>query len=76
MPLYEYRCDECGTKFEERRPLAAGDEPAECPNCASLRSKRQVSLFMTLSKSGEGSESVGGGCGCGGACSCGGDHLN
>ncbi len=76
MPLYEYQCAECGTKFEVRRNMRASDDPAQCPNCASSQSKRQVSLFMAFTKGAEGSESIGGGCGCGGACSCGGHHLN
>jgi putative FmdB family regulatory protein len=76
MPLYEYQCDNCGEKFEVRRPIRASDDPAACPNCESNDSRRQVSLFMTFVKGAEGTQSMGGGCGCGGACSCGGSHLN
>jgi putative FmdB family regulatory protein len=76
MPLYEYRCEDCGHKFELRRPIQASDDPAECPNCASSESERQVSLFISFSKGGANTESLGGGCGCGGACSCGGHSLN
>ncbi len=76
MPLYEYRCENCGTKFELRRPISAGDDPAPCPECANINSKRQVSMFMSFTKGAEGTQSVGGGCGCGGACACGGHHLN
>lgn len=76
MPLYEYQCDNCGEKFEMRRPIPASDEPAPCPNCESEDSRRQVSLFMSFVKGAERGQSTGGGCGCGGACSCGGHHLN
>lgn len=76
MPLYEYQCENCGEEFELRRPIAASDEPAPCPNCSSPESKRQVSLFMAFVKGPESSQALGGGCGCGGACSCGGSHLN
>ncbi len=76
MPLYEYQCEACGTKFDMRRSIQASDDPAQCPNCTSNQSKRQVSLFISFTKGAAGSESSGGGCGCGGACSCGGHHLN
>jgi putative FmdB family regulatory protein len=32
MPLYEYRCRECDTRFDARRPLAEADAPAPCPD--------------------------------------------
>jgi putative FmdB family regulatory protein len=76
MPLYEYECDNCGEKFEMRRPISAIDDPAPCPNCESGESKRQVSRFLAFVKGAEGEDSIGGGCGCGGACSCGGHNLN
>ncbi|MCZ7542436.1 MAG: zinc ribbon domain-containing protein [Anaerolineae bacterium] len=32
MPLYEYRCDECGVRFEHRQHFS--DSPiTECPEC-------------------------------------------
>ena len=32
MPLYEYRCDECGVRFERRQHFS--DEPVKtCPEC-------------------------------------------
>ncbi len=76
MPLYEYRCDECGTKFELRRTMSASDEPAACPECASEQSRRQVSLFASVAKNSSEAQGMGGGCGCGGACSCGGHSSN
>ncbi len=33
MPLYEYRCDTCGT-FDERRPSTEATAPLDCPGCA------------------------------------------
>ena len=75
MPLYEYRCQECGNKFELRRTMSASDEPATCPECASNQSERQLSLFISMVKDSPGLSS-GGGCGCGGACSCGGHSMN
>jgi putative FmdB family regulatory protein len=76
MPFYEYQCDNCGEKFELRRAIHAGDDPAPCPRCESLDSKRQVSLFMSFVKGPDATQAAGSGCGCGGTCSCGGHHLN
>jgi putative FmdB family regulatory protein len=32
MPLYEYRCRDCDTRFDARRPMAEADAPAPCPD--------------------------------------------
>ncbi|MDV2990905.1 MAG: hypothetical protein N4J56_000559 [Chroococcidiopsis sp. SAG 2025] len=32
MPLYEFRCDDCGV-FDEWRSLAECNNPANCPTC-------------------------------------------
>lgn len=41
MPLYDYRCDFCATRFEKHHSMT--DEPAvSCPACGS-ESRRQVS---------------------------------
>jgi putative FmdB family regulatory protein len=34
MPLYEFRCSDCGL-FEEWRKLAESSAPAFCPQCAA-----------------------------------------
>ena len=43
MPIYEYRCEDCGTKFEKllRR---AGDE-VNCPSCGQSHLKTEFSTF-------------------------------
>ena len=33
MPLYDYKCDECGTMDSEFRSLATFDDPKDCPIC-------------------------------------------
>ena len=44
MPLYDFSCSDCGTKFERlvRREADAGE--VDCPSCASLRVSRELSL--------------------------------
>jgi putative FmdB family regulatory protein len=41
MPIYEFRCTECGTEFEEL--AKAGSRAAVCPSCGSERVRRVFS---------------------------------
>jgi putative FmdB family regulatory protein len=74
MPLYEYYCEDCRTKFEALRPMSKADAAIQCKNCESMQTSRAISLFAAYSK-GEGGTSqavagAGGGCGscAGGTC--------
>jgi putative FmdB family regulatory protein len=69
MPLYEYVCERCETRFEELRPSSRMDEPALCP-AGHGGSKRVLSTFaaMTRDPFGESAPVSGGGGGCGGGC--------
>ena len=62
MPIYEYKCKNCGEKFEEFQSIGAGNEDVVCPNCNTPRPER---LFSAFSSSGAsvGSSSSGGSCG-------------
>ena len=44
MPIFEYVCDDCGSKFEKllRR---AGDAAGECPSCGRSHLSEQLSTF-------------------------------
>jgi putative FmdB family regulatory protein len=67
MPLYEYVCEKCDTRFEQLRPSRRMDDAASCPE-GHVRSHRVLSTFAALTKDSAGEmESVGGGCG--GGCS-------
>jgi putative FmdB family regulatory protein len=35
MPLYEFRCDECGT-FDAWRTIVERSAPAPCPSCETM----------------------------------------
>lgn len=73
MPIYEYFCADCRTKFEALRPMAQADEKIACETCGGGHTARVLSVFAI--KGGDGAsvmESHGGGCACGGACACGG----
>jgi putative FmdB family regulatory protein len=42
MPLYDFRCADCGERFEAR---AASDERPACPACGARDSERLPSSF-------------------------------
>ena len=73
MPLYEYRCTSCESRFELLRPMSMADETAPCPGCAEP-ARRAVSIFasFTVGANGEALPMAGGGCACanGGECAC------
>ena len=50
MPIYEYFCSECDTKFEQMRPLSKSGEDAECPKCHKP-ARRKMSTFAAFSTS-------------------------
>lgn len=63
MPLYEYVCLECSSKFEKLRSAAESDGVA-CDGCGSDHTRRLLSLFAAHSKGDGGTRCIGGG-GCG-----------
>jgi len=44
MPIFEYRCDDCGSKFE-KLVRSSAPEAAECPSCGHDHVTTQVSSF-------------------------------
>ena len=74
MPLYEYRCDDCGAGFETLVRSAGLADRQPCAECGSPQARRMLSVFSTPRASGGDGASLpmagpsgGGGC-CGGAC--------
>lgn len=45
MPLYEYRCDACGTEFTDILPMSLRND-ASCPKCGARECKR---LYRSVS---------------------------
>ena len=56
MPIYEYRCDECGKRSTSLLPSYSSPDPP-CPHCGKQALKRLVSTFATAS-SGEGTAAI------------------
>ena len=42
MPIYEYQCDDCGSKFEVFKKISEKDNE-KCPHCSSEKVKRLIS---------------------------------
>jgi putative FmdB family regulatory protein len=74
MPIYEYVCKDCGTRFDVLRSMKEADSPARCKNCLGERSTRQLSVFFSKSADRVATTTSSSGCaGCGGG-SCGSCH--
>jgi putative FmdB family regulatory protein len=66
MPIYEYICPDCNTKFELMRPISRSSEAADCPVCKH-KANRALSRFVCRSGSEYGTTApIGGGGGCAG----------
>ena len=79
MPVYEYYCSNCRTKFDALRPMSDADVAIKCEHCESTRTARVLSMFFASAGSRGESASPsdfggGGGCACGGQCGCGHSH--
>lgn len=46
MPIYEFRCKQCGQKFEQRLPNT-DVSGVQCPQCGSAEVSRLISLFFS-----------------------------
>lgn len=66
MPMYEFQCERCGTRFEELVRSATRIEDVRCPACGTAEVERQVSAAAVgggSSSSGGGSSGASGSCG-------------
>ena len=54
MPIYEYRCETCGTTTEALRRVAQADEPIACGQCGGQQTQRCHSVFAAGSSGASG----------------------
>ena len=47
MPIYEYRCQNCGKIFEKFRKMSDSDAGVQCPYCLAEEVERLLSAFAT-----------------------------
>jgi putative FmdB family regulatory protein len=45
MPIYEYRCTECGERFEKLVTSVRATPELHCPKCGSSKVSKLLSLF-------------------------------
>jgi putative FmdB family regulatory protein len=45
MPIYEYQCQDCGTKFEKLLRNSADPSSLECPSCGQKHLSQEYSTF-------------------------------
>jgi putative FmdB family regulatory protein len=45
VPLYEYRCATCGSRFELLRRVGQSSEGVACPECGRKDVEKEVSTF-------------------------------
>lgn len=58
MPIFEYQCKSCNTKYEVLHKAAEKSEDVTCPECNSRESKKLLSSFSASM----GSQASAGGC--------------
>jgi putative FmdB family regulatory protein len=51
MPIYEYICDDCGTKFEKL--VRRNQDAIACPSCGESHLKTALSTFAAHSSNGK-----------------------
>jgi len=71
MPIYEYKCRECGREYEEL--VSSADQLPPCPQCGSVKVDKLMSACAIQGEGGGdamsgfgGMPPMGGGCGGGG----------
>lgn len=65
MPIFEYKCKDCGHKYDIFHKSSSNPEEVVCPECESKNSKKLLSSFsssMNGSSSSGNSFPSGGGC--------------
>ncbi len=45
MPIFEYRCENCGSKYDVLHKSSVNQEEVTCPKCNSTKSKKLLSTF-------------------------------
>jgi putative FmdB family regulatory protein len=48
MPIYEYRCNECGEAFEMMLRFSESDRIPACPKCESPNTQKKLSKVISF----------------------------
>lgn len=76
MPIYEFRCQKCGHRFEKLCPVGEDGNKLSCPRCQAGKPKRVMSSFSARGtgkeyETGGGPGAANSGCGTCSSSSCG-----
>lgn len=52
MPVFEYKCSKCNTKFEVLHKSSVKQDEVSCPKCSSTENKKLFSAFSASVNSG------------------------
>ena len=52
MPIYEYLCQSCESRFDKITSSSTKDSEIKCPVCGEFKSKKQISMFSSRLNSG------------------------
>ncbi len=52
MPIYEYKCDDCGSRFEKLIRRSSDASELECPSCGQKRLTQELSTFAAHANGG------------------------
>ena len=58
MPLYEYRCPDCGETFEKIVRFSDADKMPVCPNCGEKNTRKLISAGAVIGTSSSSSTQV------------------
>lgn len=72
MPIYDYRCEECKTRYEVFHKVREDVSDIQCPHCQSRNHKKMMSVpaAAVIGSGSSSGESFGGTCDNAGGCGC------
>lgn len=66
MPIYEYRCRQCGHTFDAFQRVGADGSDLVCPKCNAAKPEKLFSSFASSGAAPSFSSGISSGCGSGG----------
>lgn len=63
MPIYEYRCKQCGAKFDKLVKFSTRLSEIECPKCSARKAEKAVSRPGMTGSASSGQSSSASSCG-------------
>lgn len=59
MPIFEYKCDPCDTKFEVLQRTNQVDKSLKCPHCGKQDVRKRLSAFSAMGTQKESAKDIG-----------------